>query len=77
MGIHDLLDKMASAERAFLETEFLAPVLPGGVVQVRISGLVCTLRVTGPAEPGWAILKPLSLDRAKIVDRPGLGQVRD
>jgi hypothetical protein len=77
MGIHDLLDKMESAERAFLDSEFLAPVLPGGLVRVRIAGLVCTLRVAGPVEPGWAILKPLSLHRAKIVDRPGLGQVRD
>jgi hypothetical protein len=77
MDIHDLLDKMASAERAFLEAEFLAPVLPDGQVGVRIAGLVCTLRVVGRVEPGWAILKPLSLDRAEIVDRPGLAQIRD
>jgi hypothetical protein len=68
---------MAAAEDAFLETEFMAPVLPDGQVQVRIAGLVCTLRVVGRVEPGWAILKPLSLDRAQVVDRPGLGQIRD
>ncbi|MGD8794399.1 MAG: hypothetical protein PVF47_17750 [Anaerolineae bacterium] len=77
MSIHDLLDKMESAEDEFLETEFLAPVLPGGRVRVRIAGLVCTLRVTGRYEPGWAILKPLSLDRARVVDQPGLAQIRD
>jgi len=27
MSIHDLLDKMESAEESFLNTEFLAPVL--------------------------------------------------
>ena len=77
MSIHDLLDRMESAEDAFLETEFLAPVLPGGRVRVRIEGLVCTLRVTGRAEPGWAILKPLSMDRARVVAEPSLRQIRD
>lgn len=77
MRIFDLLDRMESAEDAFLETEFLAPVLPGGWVQVRIEGLVCTLRVTGRASPGWAILKPLSMDRARVVAEPTLRQVRD
>jgi hypothetical protein len=77
MGIHSLLDKMESAEDAFLETEFLAPVLPGRQVRVRITGLICTLRVIGEAEAGWAILKPLSLDRARVVARPSLRQIRD
>jgi len=77
MSIYDLLDSLESEERKFLETEFLAPVLPGGQVRVRIAGLVCTLRVTGEFEPGWAILKPQSMDRARVVSRPSLQQVRD
>lgn len=77
MDIHDLLDKMASAENAFLDAEFLAPVMPGGRVRVRIAGVVCTLRVVGQVEPGWAILKPLSLDRARVVGKPGLRQIRE
>jgi hypothetical protein len=77
MSIHDLLDKMESAEDAFLETEFLAPLLPGGQVRVRIAGVVCTLRVTGRRQAGWAILKPMSMDRARVVDEPSLRQIRD
>jgi hypothetical protein len=77
MSIHNLLDKMESAEEAFLETEFLAPVLPGRRVRVRIAGIVCTLRVAGRAEPGWAILRPLALDRAQVVGKPSLQQIRD
>lgn len=77
MDIHSLLDRMEAAEEAFLKTEFLAPVVPGSQVRVRIAGLVCTLRVMGRPDPGWAILKPLSLDRARVVDRPGLTQVRE
>lgn len=77
MSVHDLLDRMESAEEAFLQTEFLAPVLPGGSVRVRIAGLICTLQVEMPFEPGWAILKPLAMDRARVVDRASLRQVRD
>jgi hypothetical protein len=77
MSIYDLLDSLESEEHKFLETEFLAPVLPGGQVRVRIAGLVCTLRVSGEFEPGWAILKPQSMDRARVVSRPSLQQVRD
>jgi hypothetical protein len=68
---------MEAAERDFLDAEFLAPVLPGGRVQVRIAGLVCTLQVEGRPEPGWAILKPLALDRARAVERPSLRQIGD
>ncbi|MBA3531169.1 MAG: hypothetical protein H0T73_04520 [Ardenticatenales bacterium] len=77
MNIHDLLNKMESAEEGFLNTEFLAPVLPGRQVQVRIAGMSCTLRVVGEAELGWAILKPLALDRARIVGKASLQQVRE
>ena len=77
MSIHDLLNSMEAAEDAFLQTEFLAPVLPGGRVRVRIAGVVCTLRVVDRRQPGWAILRPLSMDRARVVDEPSLRQVRD
>jgi hypothetical protein len=77
MNIYNLLDRMESAEEAFLRTEFLAPVLPGSQVRVRIAGIVCTLRVVGQADPGWAILRPLALDRAQVIGKPGLRQVRD
>ena len=77
MSIHDLLDSMESAEQQFLASEFLAPVLPGGRVRVRIAGLVCNLHVVGRHRAGWAILKPVSMVRARVVARPSLSQVRD
>jgi hypothetical protein len=77
MSIYELLHKMEHAERAFLDTRFLAPVTAGRRVRVRIAGVVCTLRVVGRPDPGWAILEPLSLDRARVAGRPGLRQVRD
>jgi hypothetical protein len=77
VNIHDLLNKMESAEEEFLRTEFLAPILPNGQVRVRIAGLVCVLQVTDRVEPGWAILKPLAMDRAQVIARPSLRQIRD
>jgi hypothetical protein len=77
VSVNDLLDRMQSAEEAFLATEFLAPVLPGRRVRVRIAGIVCTLRVVGQAEPGWAILRPLAMDRAQVTGRPSLRQIRE
>jgi hypothetical protein len=77
MSIRDLLNKMEAAEEAFLDTEFLSPILPGRQVHVRIAGVICTLRVVGKAELGWAILRPLSMDRAKVVAKPSLRQIHD
>ena len=77
MGVSHLLDQMEAAEKAFLQAEFLAPVLPGGSVRVRIAGLICTLRVSGDPEPGWATLRPLAMDRAEVVGRPSPIQVRN
>lgn len=77
MSIYDLLNKMEAEEEAFLDTEFLVPILPGRQVRVLIAGVICTLRVIGTAELGWAILKPLSMDRAKVIAKPSLQQIRD
>ncbi|MEM7347146.1 MAG: hypothetical protein AAF485_23140 [Chloroflexota bacterium] len=77
MSIHDLLNKMESAEDEFMQSEFLAPVLPNGQVRVRIAGLVCTLQVAGRVKPGWAILKPQTMNRARIIARASLRQIRD
>ncbi len=77
MNVHDLINRMAGAESDFLKSEFLAPVLPGGKVRVRIAGVVCTLDVTGTPEPGWAVLKPVTLHQARVTDTPSLRQIRD
>jgi hypothetical protein len=77
MSVHDLLHKMEAAEEAFLTTEFLAPVLTGGQIRIRIAGVICTLQVVGSPEPSWAILKPLNMEKAEVVAQPSLRQIRD
>lgn len=77
MNVKRLLETLATEEEAFIGTEFLAPILPGRRVRVRIAGLVCTLRVAGEVKPGWAILRALSLETAQVVGQPSLQQIRE
>jgi hypothetical protein len=64
--ITDALARLAAAEKRFLACEFLAPVLRGGRVQVRIAGVVCALRVTPPDFEGWGVFRPASHTEATL-----------
>ncbi|MBV7327329.1 hypothetical protein KFU94_03545 [Chloroflexi bacterium TSY] len=77
MHIHNILNKMQTAETDFLQTEFMAPILPNGQVRVRIAGLVSALKVVGEPTARWAILKPLNMQQAHIVGKPSLRQIQD
>ncbi len=44
--LHETLERLAAAEERAFACEFLAPMLRGGVVQVRIAGVVCRFKVT-------------------------------
>lgn len=78
MSIHDLLNRMEAAEKGFVGTEFLAPVVGAGRVAVRIAGVVCQLQVTEGRPKrfqGWAILRALSTSQAAFVREAGLAEV--
>jgi hypothetical protein len=51
----------------FLKREFLAPALRGGVVQVRIAGVVCRLKVEPADFQGWGVFQPRSHTAAQVV----------
>ncbi|HEV8190794.1 MAG TPA: hypothetical protein VGP82_04820 [Ktedonobacterales bacterium] len=76
MRIEDLLKKLEAAEHEFLSREVLAPLLPARPVQVRIAGIVCSLKVERGAFTGWAVLQPLAVDRARVVRPASLSEVR-
>jgi len=65
--VTDALARLAAAEERFLASEFLAPAVRGGRVQVRISGVVCTLRVTPADVEGWGVFRPASHAEAALV----------
>ncbi|MBA7619854.1 hypothetical protein ES703_27195 [subsurface metagenome] len=71
-----LFRKVEKAEKAFLNSEFISPVIRGSKVRVRVLGLVYQLEVADDFE-GWAILKPISPARAKVVTSPSILQVSE
>jgi hypothetical protein len=73
--VHELLDRLAGTEDRFLRSEFLAPALPGGVVQVRIEGVVCRLRLDADFH-GWGVFRPTSAATAAPVRRATLAEQR-
>jgi hypothetical protein len=76
VGIKDVLDRLEEEERRFAGTLFLAPVLPGRGVMVRIAGIQCQVeRIQGLPEPdfaGWAVLRALSPFEAAFQRPAGL-----
>jgi hypothetical protein len=74
--IHGALARLAAAEDAFLRSEFLAPVLRGQGVQVRIVGVRCRLDVEPADFQGWGVFRPLSHSRARLVHEASMGQRR-
>ncbi len=66
-SIHDALDRLAAREREFLGTQFLAPVISGGQVAVRIAGVVCNLRVRPADFAGFGVFKAESHSQATLV----------
>ncbi|HMC63518.1 MAG TPA: hypothetical protein VKI65_01120 [Gemmataceae bacterium] len=65
--IHDIMDHLAAAEDRFLKSNFLAPMLRGGRVQVRIAGVVCQLKVAPADFEGWGVFQPISHAAARLV----------
>jgi hypothetical protein len=73
--VNELLDRFAAAEERFLRSEFLAPALPGGVVQVRLEGVICRLRLDGDFH-GWGVFRPTGPATAALMRRATLAEQR-
>jgi hypothetical protein len=72
----DAFNKLARAEEQFRQSEFLAPVVHGGEVRVRVAGVVCKLRVTPREFEGWGVFRPTSGATAELVREAGLAERR-
>ena len=67
-----LLNKLEAEENRFLQQEFLAPVLVGSEVYVRIAGVVCKLARDQNNFSGWAIFRAESRELASFVREASL-----
>lgn len=72
--VSDAFGRLAAAEEQFLSREFLAPVIRGGNVQVRIAGVICTLRIDPVEFEGWGVFRPHSHSEAKLVRQANLAE---
>jgi hypothetical protein len=72
--ITDALNRLAGAEQRFLASEFLAPVVSGGHVQVRIAGVICALKIQPADFAGWGVFRPVSHGEAKLVRQAKLAE---
>jgi hypothetical protein len=70
----EAFNRLAAEEEKFLAQTFLAPVLPGHLVRVRIAGVVCTIEIAPADFQGWGIFQPDSLRTAKFVRPADLAQ---
>ena len=75
-NVSDLLAKFAAAEEDFLNREFLAPALRGGLVRVRIGGVLCKIRINPKDFEGWGVFQPTSHSEATLVRQPSLVERR-
>ena len=66
-NILDTLARLENAEQEFLRTEFLAPVLGGGKVGMKIAGVRCEMSVEPRDYTGFGVFAPLSHAKAKLV----------
>jgi hypothetical protein len=77
MNARELVERMVTAEERFLERTFMAPVLPGARVRVRLEGIVWEFAVTPRQPVGWAVLRPIDRRTAQVTGVPPLGKVRE
>ncbi len=74
MNIFNLIDDLARAERAFEQTQFVAPRVEDGKVRARISGLVRTYAPSPADFVGWGVFAPQS-GVAELVESASLATV--
>jgi hypothetical protein len=70
------IDRLAQAEDAFVGTEFLAPVLCGAGVGVRIAGIRCRLTVRPADFEGWGVFAARSTTAADVLRPASWGERR-
>jgi hypothetical protein len=75
-SLGETLERLAAAEHRALACEFLSPMLRGSVVQVRIAGVVCRLKVTPADFEGWGVFRPISPTTAELIRPARLAERR-
>lgn len=73
--VRKLIEKLAKAEKNFVETRFLAPRIKGGQVRVKFEGLVNTYSPTPEDFEGWGVFQAEVQNKASLVKQADKVQV--
>lgn len=76
-GISEAFERLASAERVFATSEFLAPVIRGQPVAVRVAGISLALQVEPHDFEGWGIFRPRDHSHAVFLRYPTMSERGD
>jgi hypothetical protein len=74
--LREALDRLAAAEQRAFTSEFLAPVIRGGTVRLRIEGVVCQLKIATAGFQGWGVFRPNSPASAELIRTASLTERR-
>ena len=72
MSTMDLIRKLAAAQDALLDTQFLAPRVSGSKVSVRVDGMIHSLAVTPNNFVGWGLFEVVDAKNAILIDDASL-----
>ncbi|MBS1954688.1 MAG: hypothetical protein JST89_10905 [Cyanobacteria bacterium SZAS-4] len=72
-----MINRLAAEEERVLSRSFVAPVVRGQQVSVRVEGIAYTMSVTDRNFEGWAILKSSSPKKATVCGAPTLEQIKN
>jgi hypothetical protein len=76
--MNDIFDKLAQQEEAFLQSEFLSPVIMYHPIRVRINGVIMTLKVGYPKRfQGWGVFRPRSMKFARFIREPSMSEKKE
>jgi hypothetical protein len=76
-NVRNTLRKLAAAESAFVGSQFLAPVVRGHGVVVKIAAVRCTLAVEPADFHGWGVFRAVTHSTAAIIRKASEKERRD
>lgn len=71
-----MINRLAAEEERVLSRSFVAPVVRGRQVSVRVEGIAYTMSVAQRDFNGWAILKSIAQGKATVCGEPSLEQIK-
>lgn len=67
-------ERLATTEREFANSEFLAPVTRGQTISVRVAGIVLQMHAEPADFEGWGVFRPRDLNHAEFLRYPKMSE---